>query len=158
MPDIFISFIDILCPHFPHSIHRHSFRSLLFSLFSILFANNILLSINLASVPYLCLLRYFSFTKLFPPPSHAIYLTISSFHNFLIYISFLDLSSLCFAGSLLVALTARNQYIPLHISYTPTSNPSIPTTTLDSDPPISQRCYPYHIHFLPLPHSISFRS
>lgn len=26
---------------------------------------------------------------------------------------------------------------------------SIPTTTLDSDPPISQRCYPYHIHSPP---------
>lgn len=52
----------------------------------------------------------------FPSLYRAAFL-ISSFLNFLIYISFLYLSSLCFVGSLLIALTARNQYIPFHISY-----------------------------------------
>lgn len=123
-----ISFVDIFCPNSLHSymLYPYSFQYLLFSLVSILFLNNILLSINPISFSYLCLLRYFGYTRLFPSPSRAICLTISSFLNFPIYISFLDLSSLCFAGSLLVALTARNQYIPLHISYPYFEPPSRP--------------------------------
>lgn len=61
-----ISFIFI----FSHMLHPHSLQSLLFSLFSIL--SVVLLSINLISFSYLCLLRYFGYTRLFLSSSRAI--------------------------------------------------------------------------------------
>lgn len=77
-----------------HMPHPHSLQSLLFSLFSILSVDNVLLSINLISFSYLCLLRYFGYTRYFFSLLLVLSPTISSFLNFLIYISFLDLSSL----------------------------------------------------------------
>lgn len=109
-----------------HMLHPHSLQSLLFSLFSILSVDNVLLSINLISFSYLCLLRYFGYTRLFLSSSRAI-----SYNIFFSQFPYLHLISrfvlsLCFAGSLLVALTARNQYIPLHISYPYFEPPSRP--------------------------------
>lgn len=107
-----------------HMLHPHSLQSLLFSLFSILSVDNVLLSINLISLSYL--LRYFGYTRLFLSSSRAI-----SYNIFFSQFPYLHLISrfvlsLCFAGSLLVALTAHNQYIPLHISYPYFEPPSRP--------------------------------
>lgn len=97
-----------------------------------------MLSINPASFFYLCLLRYFDYTRLFP--SRVVCLAISSFLNFLIYISFLDLSSLfCRISS---RCTNRTQSIHPPPYLVPLLRTSIPTTTLDSDPPISTTLLP----------------
>lgn len=123
------------------------------SLFFIPFVNNILLSINPVFFSYLCLLRYFGYTRLF---SFSFSVSVSSFLNFFIYISLLDLSSLCFAGSLLVALTARNQYIPLHISYPYFEPPSRPLPLILTHQ--SHNAATLITSTSSLFHSISFRS
>lgn len=130
-------------------LHPHSFHSPLFSLFSILFLNNILLSINPISFSYLCLLRYFGYTRLFP--SISCYLSHNIFFSQFPHLHLISRFVLSLFYRISSRCTNRTQSIhppPYLVSLLRTS---IPTTTLDSDPPISQRCYPYHMHFLPLP-------
>lgn len=129
-------------------LHPHSLQSLLFSLFSILSVDNVLVSINLIFFSYLCLLRYFGYTRLFLSPSHAISNNIffSQFPH-LHLISRFVLSLFCRISS---RCTNRTQSIHPPPYLVPLLRVSIPTTTLDSDPPISQRYYPYRILFLVL--------
>lgn len=103
-----------------------SFQSLLFSFISILFVNNILLSVNSVSFPSFVFITLFRLHETFSFPfscylSHNIF--FSQFPH-LHLISRFVLSLFC--RSLLVALTARNQYIPLHISYPYFEPPSRP--------------------------------
>lgn len=137
-------------------LHPHSSQHPFFSLFSILLVSNILSITNpISYLPFLpVLIMLYRLHETFPPfdVSRVIFFTIPFFSlSLLIYNSFLDLSSLCFAGSLSSRCTNHTQSIHPPPYLASLSRTSIPTTTLDSDPPISQRCYPYHIHFLPLP-------
>lgn len=149
---IFFFFRYRLSPFSP-LIHASFLLLSISSLFFIPFVDNILLSINPVFFSYLCLLRYFGYTRLF---SFSFSVSVSSFLNFFIYISLLDLSSLCFAGSLLVALTARNQYIPLHISYPYFEPPSRPLPLILTHQ--SHNAATLITSTSSLFHSISFRS
>jgi len=114
-----ISFVLFLCTHICFIlIHFHQSSSLFSFLCSILFINNMLLSVtNLIScfLSVIVLITQFWLHKIIFPSlycfSHIFFSQFFDLHHFSI------LSSLCFVGSLLIALTARNQYIPFHISY-----------------------------------------
>lgn len=112
----------VILPPFCLTIHLYLiplFPSL--SLFSIPFPINITTLLFLSLVPVtLFRLRCFGYTSPFPTSrNRSRYLTRSSY----LFLSFSSSTShswpvlsLPFARSLLVALTARNQYIPLHCS------------------------------------------
>lgn len=125
-----IFFYRYLLPSLQSSFYTffnfHSFQSLLFSFISILFVNNILLSVNSVSFPSFVFITLFRLHETFSFPfscylSHNIF--FSQFPH-LHLISRFVLSLFC--RSLLVALTARNQYIPLHLSYPYFEPPSRP--------------------------------
>lgn len=96
------------------------------------------------SSPLVCVGHAVSVTRVLTIPcrSRAIFLSLPLTDSFFLFFSSsllltLRWSSLCLAWSLLVTLTARNQYIPLH-SLCPYHEPSSPTTILDPGPPTPQ--------------------
>lgn len=115
------------------------------------------LSITISVPSLFCLYRSccFSYTNsLHPSPSllHYLYCCVVSLLPFTLSTSRFSIVlslSLYLAGSLLVALTARNQYIPFHTKLPYHVLPPRPST-LDRGPPTPRRCYPYYVQSLSL--------
>lgn len=138
-------YYPILYPHLPYPLHPpYRFLSIIISL--------VLLSLLFVSVTWFRLHKFpSSFRHYFRTVSYIYIIVVSLFFFTSSTFRFSMVLSLCLAGSLLVALTARNQYIPFH-GQAPlpcTSTPTLHSWSWPVNP--TTLCYPCYVYSLSLP-------